>query len=714
MRLIDVSAFLERERSTAILQTGVLKEFHDGQTEYAILSHRWGHEVDYTEMVDLMKMKKGCRDEIRARDGYQKILNSCKQAKNDRVEWLWVDTCCIDKRSSSEVSEAINSMYRWYENSKMCYAYLHDFEGWTFPTKPNNDKFPKSNGWPEWFSRGWTLQELIAPRKLQFFNKSWKSLGTKRTHADGLNKITRVPVAILVDGLTSNRPCVAQIMSWAANRKTTRIEDQAYSLLGLLDVNMPMLYGEGKEAFQRLQLEIIRKSNDQSIFAWVPDRRIHWNGGGVLADDLSFFGDCHDIEKMEPDEYMIHLHARLPGGSSRPVSLADERLGTCSVTNRGIQIWLLVTPHDNCPTVFFRAALACCRWDRRPITIDLALWGPNYYRYPSTTRVSKSIPRYEKLYLSYQSQVYPDSTFKLGGYSGINRTLVEHGFTYHGSYPRMMPLDQTESLVLSGVNELLVAVYDGGPNDKARVAVVLGYCFGSEWVRATLVDHYDEETWKEYAEKVYNQMWAEGPDHMILSTHNRTHTHIVPSESWFGWAVELTRVGWPEIPSESTSRCSNIKLFLCGRTHCDEPARDSIKGNSKTIQLLAQMTKYTPDLNGWIDRDVAEARKWGKRYRGSLSPDGKPVQVKLDWPPKHDIKDAFHEQYIWSLLSHENIHSFFGIVTTFDESVSTVAEWVDEGDAYSYVQDPKVDPTFLVCLVICCLTALYCQLVFSF
>ncbi|KIM60329.1 hypothetical protein SCLCIDRAFT_58566, partial [Scleroderma citrinum Foug A] len=227
---------------------------------YAILSHRWGlKEVDYyNEIVDLMKMKKGERDEIRTRDGYQKILNSCKLAKTDRIDWLWVDTCCIDKRSSSEQSEAINSMYRWYENSKICYAYLHDFEGWSFPTKQNM-----------WFSRGWTLQELIAPRKLQFFNKQWKSIGTKRTHADDLNKVTRVPVDILMDGLTSNRPCVAQIMSWAASRKTTRIEDQAYSLLGLLDVNMPMLYGEGKEAFQRLQLEIIRKSNDQSIFAWV-------------------------------------------------------------------------------------------------------------------------------------------------------------------------------------------------------------------------------------------------------------------------------------------------------------------------------------------------------------------------------------------------------------------------------------------------------------
>ena len=576
MRLINVNACLERERSVderqpwrPNLQFDVLKEFHDdNQEEYAILSHRWVKEVDYVEMVDLMKMKKGDRDEIRTRDGYQKILRSCRQAKNDHVKWLWVDTCCIDKRSSSELSEAINSMYRWYESSKICYTYLHDFEGWSFPIKPDHEKFPAFNGWPEWFSRGWTLQELIAPRMLLFFNKQWKSIGTKRTYADDLNRITRVPKAVLMDGMVSNRPCVAQIMSWAANRKTTRIEDRAYSLLGLLGVNMPMLYGEGKEAFLRLQLEIIRKSNDQSIFAWAPNRSIPWNGGGVLADDPSLFGDCHDIEKMELDEYMVQLQERLPNDGSCPVSLADERLGTCSVTNRGIQIWLLVTPHDHCPTVFFRAALACCRWDRRPMVIDLALWGPNYYRYPSTINMPKSAPLFEKLYLSYESQTFPDSAFKLGDFCGIHLALRERGFIFRGSIPRMISPDTNQPIVLSGVNELVVAAYDDG---SARFAVVFGYCFGREWVRVTM-DGRTEGTWQEYADKVYNQMWKEGPDHMVISTHDHIHTHIISSVLWSGWAVELIRL--PEGSSESTPRSSTIKLFPCDSEHCDDRCRD--------------------------------------------------------------------------------------------------------------------------------------------
>ena len=142
-------------------------------------------------------------------------------------------------------------------------------------------------------------------------------------------------------------PCVAQIMSWATDRKTTRVEDQAYSLLGLLDVHMPMLYGEGKKAFQRLQLEIIRKSNDQSILAWDPNGRIEWTGTSVLADDPGYFRDCHDIEKMEPHEYMIHLQESLPDAEAHSFTVADERLGTFSVTNRGIQIWLAITPRDD-------------------------------------------------------------------------------------------------------------------------------------------------------------------------------------------------------------------------------------------------------------------------------------------------------------------------------------------------------------------------------
>ncbi|KAI6042323.1 heterokaryon incompatibility protein-domain-containing protein [Pisolithus marmoratus] len=262
MKLLDVKTVLDRDKDIQEVESAseyeVMKDHDDKTTKYAILSHRWGAEVSYEEMTGLMKMEGRKRDEVRQRGGYHKIIKSCEQAMKDGYEWLWSDTCCIDKRSSAELSEAINSMYRWYRNAHVCYAYLHDVDESDFPTRPAN-KFSKSNGWPEWFARGWTLQELVAPKQLEFFNKDWVCIGNKRRLAPILEDITRIPIEVLRDGLGG-----------AKNLGTTRVEDRAYSLLGLFDVSMPMLYGEGNKAFHRLQLEIIRTSSDHSIFAWNP------------------------------------------------------------------------------------------------------------------------------------------------------------------------------------------------------------------------------------------------------------------------------------------------------------------------------------------------------------------------------------------------------------------------------------------------------------
>ena len=360
MRLINVKAFLEREElirqgKRVDRQAKVLEFGDDEVTEYAILSHRWiEQEVDYNEVVELAKMDEEDRNEIRQRVGYRKVLRSCEQAKEDGYKWLWIDTCCIDKRSSAELSEAINSMYRWYENSRICYAYLHDLPSSSFPIAKDNAGYPKSNGWPEWFSRGWTLQEMIAPRDLQFFNKDWYPIGDKRTLSPILEDITQVPRHIPEEGLSSNRPCVAQIMSWAADRTTTRVEDRAYSLMGLLDVNMPMLYGEGKKACHRLQLEIIRTSNDQSIFAWGCNSIVRT--GSILADDPSFFRGCDKMGLMNQDEFIESLRRDIP--KEMLPSIEDERFGTFPITNRGIQIWLFLRP-DVSDTVFH--ALLPCR-----------------------------------------------------------------------------------------------------------------------------------------------------------------------------------------------------------------------------------------------------------------------------------------------------------------------------------------------------------------
>ena len=200
-------------------------------------------------------------------------------------------------------------MYRWHRNSQVCYAYPQDFDGSSFPTEKDDGKYHKSNGWPEWFSRGWTLQEVIAPRDLQFFNKNWQPIGDKKTLAQTLQLITQAPERILADGLEGNCPCVAQIISWAANRTTTRVED---GVLGLLDVNMPMLYGERKKAFHRLRLEIIRSSDDQSIFAWGHNSDVRI--GSILADDPKFFEGC---SKMEPIDHREFIEKSPEGGRSQ-------------------------------------------------------------------------------------------------------------------------------------------------------------------------------------------------------------------------------------------------------------------------------------------------------------------------------------------------------------------------------------------------------------
>ena len=209
MHFINVKAFMKKEQvmsngGRVNRQIKVLEFAHDDARSYAILSHRWtGEEVNYEEIVDLAKMEKDEQNEIRQRLGYQKILASCEKAKEDEFEWLWVDTCCIDKRSSAELSEAINSMYRWYENSGVCYAYLHDVRS-PFLRRTNKKMYPNSKGWPEWFSRGWTLQEMIAPRNVQFFDKDWVYTGNKKMLAHTLSRITGVPPHMYLGGWTSS------------------------------------------------------------------------------------------------------------------------------------------------------------------------------------------------------------------------------------------------------------------------------------------------------------------------------------------------------------------------------------------------------------------------------------------------------------------------------------------------------------------------------
>ncbi|PIA90711.1 Vegetative incompatibility protein HET-E-1, partial [Cercospora beticola] len=229
------------------VETRKLKFFMSGNwISYAILSHTWNDEE-----VTHQEFRAGT---AKGKKGYAKIMQTCDQAQKDGLKYAWVDTCCINKESSAELSEAINSMWRYYENADVCYAFLSDF--W-------HEKVAKSR----WSVRGWTLQELIAPEHVVFFDSAWSILGVKRCLSNSLRSITGIDRRVIVNPAWLSDPAhtIAKKMSWAAGRKTSYKEDRAYSLLGLFDIRMPLLYGEGEKAFIRLQEEIIKNSTDLSF-----------------------------------------------------------------------------------------------------------------------------------------------------------------------------------------------------------------------------------------------------------------------------------------------------------------------------------------------------------------------------------------------------------------------------------------------------------------
>jgi hypothetical protein len=241
--------------------THALEEFVDDDhvPPYAILSHTWGAEE--VTFKDLSSPPSNCRT-YENKQGWRKIFLAMHHAAKNGWHYIWIDTCCIDKSDVTELSEAINSMFRWYECAEVCYAYLAD-------VPPEHAALQYPWRWSfrssRWFRRGWTLQELLAPSFLEFLDRDWNLIGSRDEWADEIELATGIEVRQLAN---FQQCSVATKLSWAANRETTRVEDRAYSLLGLLGVNMPLIYGEGERAFTRLQHELIRSSNDESIFAW--------------------------------------------------------------------------------------------------------------------------------------------------------------------------------------------------------------------------------------------------------------------------------------------------------------------------------------------------------------------------------------------------------------------------------------------------------------
>jgi len=318
---------------------------------YAILSHRWREqEVLYDDMIA------ADRSVARSKKGYAKLEMTCRLALEHGFSYVWSDTCCIDKSSSAELSEAINSMYSYYTHSAWCIAYLDD-------VGLDEDRiFSRS----AWFSRGWTLQELIAPLELTFYAKSWDKIGTKADLCNRVSIASNIVEKILRDREAISAVGVSEKMSWAANRVTTRPEDEAYSLMGIFGVNMATLYGEGRSsAFRRLQLEILRTSTDHTLFAW-ESKTVN---GDMLAPSVSCFSNG---ASYEPYEYPHDLIDRL------------DLMPNYDMTNAGLRIQLPLRDKPEHKGLY--SAILACRHKLDPeffVAIYIGLIGgtPNFPRF---------------------------------------------------------------------------------------------------------------------------------------------------------------------------------------------------------------------------------------------------------------------------------------------------------------------------------------------
>ena len=281
---------------------------------YAILSHVWDEEEKTFQQVQALRV--AC-EKTRAvtRDcpdiGY-KIRESCRLAQSHGWKWIWIDTCCIDKTSSAELSEAINSMFRYYALSGICYAFLRDVHTMNSSIIMHTHRgeeisVPSEFAKSRWHLRGWTLQELLAPHFLVFVSATWEVIGDKNELAPMLECFTHIPREVLRFEKDFADVSIAQRMSWAAHRQTTRVEDRAYSLMGIFGIHMPTLYGEGRMAFYRLQEEIMKTSTDTSLFAWGQRMRM---GSNVDPPDTNWLRRAAAVITSQPESQ--HLLNPLP------------------------------------------------------------------------------------------------------------------------------------------------------------------------------------------------------------------------------------------------------------------------------------------------------------------------------------------------------------------------------------------------------------------
>jgi len=374
MRLLDAST-LE-----------VVEVRDDDVPDYAILSHTWGRDEVSLQDLELLAINRPSpadspdqartKDQVRAglerKSGFTKISQASLMSKEYGYEYVWIDTCCIDKTSSAELSEAINSMFSWYQAAGVCFAFLRDVQPLAVQDPAD---LPSSFRASRWFTRGWTLQELIAPQNMIFFARDWTYLGRKydEPFCRLLARVTGIDERVMSGLLSPLEISVANRMKWAALRETTRIEDMAYCLMGIFNVNMPLLYGEGRRAFVRLQEEILKETDDQSLFAWT-----------ASPSEMQDPDELHGLLAASPAQFAST-------GLIRPLPpLQTQDSVPSSITNQGLRVHLYLRPsvHTDYPSMAaeeeYLAILDCSvrehGVDRFPTIFVRKLWGDQFAR----------------------------------------------------------------------------------------------------------------------------------------------------------------------------------------------------------------------------------------------------------------------------------------------------------------------------------------------
>lgn len=399
--------------------------FYERIPHYAVLSHTWGPDSEEVSFRD-MEMGTG-----RMKAGYKKLLWIARQARRDGLVYTWVDTCCIDKTNNSELSEAITSMYRWYNEAVECYVYLADVPSRELPLQEGttwDSVFERSR----WFTRGWTLQEMIAPSIVSFYSHDYEYLGNKEDFEQQINNTTGIPVAVL-RGAKLDQYSVEERMSWSHGRRTKRIEDGAYCLLGIFGIFMPLIYGEGKNAFKRLR-EHIKPTLMGKTFPREPPKllantrlvEMKTEADTSNSENTKDYKDTNKAEtQIKQDKDDKKTLATKPDNPRRKFTFDTERVMSLSESEKASAAEIVVSNcQQACMHVYSTFALWRCKYD--PKDPDSA---PKLFDTPEGTQPS-DYARFTlqewlfKIMLAYDNAYLPPESIRA---PGVPSFLSENG-----------------------------------------------------------------------------------------------------------------------------------------------------------------------------------------------------------------------------------------------------------------------------------------------